>query len=623
MMKKIYKLGILAAIILSTFQLYTGVLGSFTPMVQRGIHLFLVLFLAVFLFKKKTRVDVIALLLTIVLAIMILPGFTPDAQYQRGALGPTQWEIVSGWGLIILVLFVTQRVLGWPIVAVAITFIVYAFVSPYLPGILFHTGVSLSDLSNHLVWTTEGIFGLPLGVSATFVALFILFGVLLEETGAGKFFIDVSYAVAGRIKGGPAQTAIVSSALMGSISGSAVSNVVTTGNITIPLMKKSGYTSRMAGAIESVASTGGQITPPVMGAVAFVMADMTGIPYATIVLAAIIPALLFYISLGTNVYLEANKLGLEGLKKEELPQIKEVMKKGFYLTTPIIVLIICIVGFQYSPTKSAVYTIAVTALILIMQGWFREKQFPIRSIVRALKRGGEMLVPVATACATAGIVIGVVGATSLGVRFSQSLIDLSGGHIWLVLLLMMIACLILGMGLPTTAAYIITAVLGAKALVELGVPLIAAHMFILYFAILSFITPPVSIAAFAAAGIAESDPIKTGFSAWRLGLAGFIIPYMFVSHPAILGQGSLLEVTFYSIVALLGVVSLAVVMNGWCLTQISVLERAIWLLAAILLLIPETITSVIGLSLFAIGLFIQFRRKKEKLSLAIQHTKVN
>lgn len=605
------------ALLLSFFHLYTGFFGNFTPMIQRGIHLFLVLLIAFFLYPSRRGAkfgwwDAVLIGVSLVLTFLMLPGFTPQSQLDRGVMGLTDLEMVLGWGLIALTLVATRRVLGWPIVAIALVFLIYAFVGPYLPGILFHTGLDFEDLSSYLVWTTEGIFGMPLGVSATFVALFILFGVLLEETGAGKFFIDLAYAVAGRMRGGPAQTAVVSSALMGSISGSAVSNVVTTGAFTIPLMKQTGYSSRVSAAIEAVASTGGQIMPPVMGAVAFVMADMTGLGYANVMLAALIPAILYYIAVSATVYFEAGKAGLKKTPKSELPNAWEVFRKGFYLFTPLLVLIVCLVFFQYSPTLSAMYTIVVTAVLLILQSLIKEKSLPFAALIRSLQKGGELLVPVATACATAGIIIGIVGATGLGVKFSQSLIDLAGGFLPLALILMMIACIILGMGLPTTAAYIITAVLGAQALVEMGISLMAAHLFILYFAILSFITPPVALAAYAGAGIAKSDPFKTGFTAWRIALPSFFIPYLFVYNTALLGEGPIGEVIWVFFTATIGVISISASTTGWLMCKLGLVERILWFAMAILLLIPEVYTDLAGFICLAAGLWIQMVKRKKK-----------
>lgn len=608
----------IVAVSLSLYHLYTGIMGNFTPMMQRGIHLFFVLLLVFFLYtfkgkKKKFQwYNVVFIIVTIVLAVTMIPGFTPTAQFERGAMGPTDVEVLQGIVLMLLILIATKMVLGWAMVIIAFTLILYSFIGPNLPGILYHTGVSSHELSSYLVWTTEGIFGTPLAVAATFVALFILFGVLLEETGAGKFFINLSYGLVGRFRGGPAQTAVVSSALMGSISGSSVSNVVTTGTFTIPLMKKTGYPKHVSGGIEAVASTGGQIMPPVMGAVAFVMADMMGVGYANVILAALIPALLFYVALSSGVYFEARKAGLQKKHKSELPRVFELFKNGFYLFTPIVVLIICIVGLNWSPSRSALITIGVTFLILIIQGVIKEKKFPFGTLIRSLRKGSEMLVPVSTACATAGIMIGIFGVTGLGVRFSQSLIDLAGGVVFLALFFMMIACIILGMGLPTTAAYIITAVLGAQALVELGVPLMAAHLFILYFAILSFITPPVALSAYAASGIAESDAMRTSVSAWRLGLSGYIIPYMFVYNTHLIGEGSFLEILLAVIPAALGVISFSVVTTGWMLEKTNLLERSTMFVAAVCLLIPIFYINILAV-VFLIPVIIN-QLKKVKIN---------
>ncbi|MGY4688512.1 TRAP transporter permease [Salibacterium sp. K-3] len=618
MSRIVTRITFLIAIALSIFHLYTGVMGSFTAMMQRGIHLFLILLLVFLLYSfksKSTRMswfNIFLLISTIILAIMTLPGLTPDAQMSRGTMGPTSFEEGQAWSLIILILIATKLVLGWAMVIIASLLIGYSFLGPYLPSILYHTGVSPSRLSEQLVWTTEGIFGTPLAVASTFVALFILFGVLLEETGAGKFFINLAYAAAGRFRGGPAQTAVLSSGLMGSISGSSVSNVATTGTFTIPLMKKMGYPNYIAGGIEAVSSTGGQIMPPVMGAVAFVMADMTGLSYAEIILAALIPAMLFYVALSTGVYFEARKAGLEKKNKSELPNAIELLKNGFYLFVPLIVLIICILGLEWSPSRSALFTIASTFIILITQSIVKEGKFPIHRIFHSLQRGAQMLIPVSTACATAGIMIGIFGATGLGIRFSQSLIDLASGMLIPALLLMMLACLILGMGLPTTAAYIITAVLGAKALVELGVPLIAAHLFILYFAILSFITPPVALSAFTASGIAASKAMKTSISAWRLGLSGYIIPFMFVYNSHLLGEGNFGEILTAAIPAIFGVGLLSIATTGWLVVKTNFIERLLIFTAAVLLVIPDYITATISLVFFLPVLFFQLKKAKQQ-----------
>ncbi|GAK12194.1 TRAP transporter permease [Geomicrobium sp. JCM 19039] len=607
-------IGVIAAISLSLFHIYTGVMGNFTPMLQRGIHIFLILFLAFSIYSYKGKqirwYNMILLVVTLVLAMLTLPQFSPTAQFDRGVIGPSQMEIIQGWALIVLILIATKFVLGWAMTIIATVFLSYAFIGPYLPGILYHTGVSATSLSDNLIWTTEGVFGTPLGVAATFVALFILFGVLLEETGAGEFFIDLSYAVAGRFRGGPAQTAVVSSALMGSIQGSSVSNVVSTGNFTIPLMKKTGYSKEVAGGIEAVASTGGQIVPPVMGAVAFVMADLTGLGYATIVLAAVIPAFLFYVALSSAVYFEARKAGLEKKHKSELPSIPATLKNGFYLFAPLVVLIYCLVVLELSPSLSALITIVATFMILVVQSAIKERTIPIKSTYNVLKRGAEILVPVSVACATAGVLIGIFGATGLGIRFSQGLIDLSGGMLIPALLLMMLACIILGMGLPTTAAYIITAVLGAQALVSLGVPLIAAHMFILYFAIMSFITPPVALSAFAAAGIANGDALKTSVSAWRLGLSGYIIPFMFVYNPSLLGEGSAIEVAAALVPAIIGVISLSISTSGWFLERMNIVERVVMFGAAVLFLIPNLTTTAFAIALLLAVFWYQLRKSK-------------
>jgi TRAP transporter 4TM/12TM fusion protein len=437
----------------------------------------------------------------------------------------------------------------------------------------------------------------------------------LDKLGAGNFFIQLALALTGRRRGGPALTSVVASGLMGSISGSSVSNVVTTGTFTIPLMKRTGYTPLFAGAVEAVASTGGQIMPPVMGAGAFVMAELLGTSYANIAMAAAIPAVLYFASVGLMVYFEAQRRQLKVLKGDDVPSAAKTLRTGYHLLIPLAVLVYLLVVRQLSPMLAGFYatcTLVATASIFIVT---REKRLPWREIIAALEQGITTAVPVAMACASAGLVNGVVSLTGLGVRFTQMVIHMSGGVLWLGGLLTMVACIILGMGLPTTAAYIITAVLGVPALTDMGVSPLQAHMFIFYFAIISFITPPVAISAYAASGIAETNAMKTGFQSFKLGLAGFIVPFLFLYSPSIVLEGSMVNIIINSLTALLGVTALAGGLVGWFFMPLPPWLRLVFLASAIALIVPNVLASVAGVApLVIVPLLVMARRKTAAVS---------
>jgi len=599
----------------SIFHIYTALFGVLTPILQGGIHLFTLLALGLLIYRVKKTNDqqepafrwhnVLLFFTVVIIALLFLTRLSPDEILNRGIMGPTRIEQVLGLIILLLVLEGTRRTIGLPIVMVAVFFIIYALFGRYMPSVIAHKGYSIWRLIDNLVWTTQGIFGVPIAVSSTFVIIFILFGSMLDKLGAGAFFINFAYALTGHRKGGPAQTAVIASGFMGSISGSSVSNVVTTGAFTIPLMKKTGYSSEYAGAVEAVASTGGQIMPPVMGAAAFVMADMLGVPYYRIALSAAIPALLYFISVGFMVYFRACRKGLEGIDKQELPSASKVLKEGYYVVIPLIALIYFLFIRMYSPMRAGVFTIFVLVAVSFIWTFFREKRFLFKELFDALVHGAKIAIPVAMACASAGIVIGIVSLTGLGVRFTQLIISLSGGYLFPALLLTMVACIILGMGLPTTAAYIITSVLAVPALTSLGIPVMAAHLFILYFAIISFITPPVAISAFAASGIAGSDSMKTGFTAFRIGIAGFIVPFMFVYGPSLIFIGEWWLILMNTAKALLGVVLLAGALEGWFFNRpLKPVYRIFIGLAAVFLIFPRLWSGLVGLAFMLISFLL-------------------
>jgi TRAP transporter 4TM/12TM fusion protein len=456
--------------------------------------------------------------------------------------------------------------------------------------------------------TTEGIFGVPLGVSASYIYLFIFLTAMLEKSGMGQFLLDLAMALMGRYTGGPAKTAVLASGLMGTLSGSAVANVAGTGTFTIPLMKANGYKPHFAGAVEACASSGGQLMPPIMGAAAFIIAEFLGIPYIAVVIAALAPALLYYLGVMMGVHFEAARLGLVGLPKERLPQLKAVLKEGWPLLLPLIVLVYFLGVLQYTPVRSAFYAIVVMFVV----SYFKRSTYitPAR-LVEGIRAAGRNILTVALACAAAGLVIGSINLTGLGLKLSAFIIELSGGNLLLALVLTMIISLVMGMGLPTTAAYIVVGTMAAPALIKMGLPDIAAHLFVFYFAIISAITPPVALAAYAAAGIAKDDPMRIGFTALRLGLAAFIVPFMFAYSPRLVAIGTPAEILWSVFTACVGVVALAAGVIGYCVKPASVFERVLFGAGAILLIHGGLLTDALGFILVAAALAMQWGKGKK------------
>ncbi len=610
------------AISMSLFHYYTAAMGVLVAMQQRAVHLMFAMVLAFLLWPATKRLskhklpwyDVVLALLGVGVCLYLLLNY--EALIFRAGL-PTSMDIYVGIVAILLVLEIARRAVGPELPLVALAFIVYARFGQWMPGLLIHRGYSLRSIVDHLFLTTEGIFGIPLGVSSTFVFLFILYGAFLEKTGVGQFFIDLAFAATGHMRGGPAKTAVLASGLMGSISGSSVANTVTTGAFTIPAMKKVGYSPEFAGAVEAAASTGGQIMPPVMGAAAFIMAEMTGIAYIDIVKAAAIPAILYFLGVGTMVHLEAVKTGLKGLPKSMLPRAGETLRRGWYLIIPLFTIIYFLMVGR-SPFWAAFQSINIAVLVALL-GFLLKRDFKsgkalILGIPKAFENGARSAVGVAAACACAGIVVGVVTLTGLGLKFAHLVIQVAGGNLLLTLFLTMIASIILGMGLPTTAKYIVLATMAAPALVKLGVPLIAAHLFIFYFGIMADITPPVALAAYAGAGIAGGNAMKTGLTAVKLALAAFLIPYIFAISPGLL----LIDVTWLEAVhniatALMGIIALATAVQGYFIVPALLWERVLLFAAALGLIDPGLLTDTFGLvALGVVYLAQRSRREKER-----------
>ncbi len=621
-------LGIIAIIIsiiaisMSIFHFYTGGFGLWLALKQRALHLAFTLALIFLLYpttKKgigsdKLKVPIWDIVLaTLGAAVSLyLIVFYKDLVLRSGL--PTRIDLLMGAIAILLVLEGTRRAIGPELPIVVVVFLIYSYLGPYMPGFFAHRGYSLERIIEHLYMGTEGIFGIPLGVSSTFVFLFILFGAILNKTGMGKFFIDMSMALAGHTTGGPAKVAVIASGFMGSINGSSVANTVTTGSFTIPLMKSIGYDKNFAGAVEAAASTGGQILPPVMGAAAFVMSEFLEIPYIKIAAAAVIPAVIYYIAVMTMVHLEACKHGLRGLPREKLPKAKDVLREKGHLILPIIGLVYFLVKGN-TPLFSAFWAIVMSIAISMVK---KDTRLTLKDLLQAFEDGARGALGVAAACACAGMVVGVVTLTGLGLKIASGLVALGGGNLLLTLFFTMIASILLGMGLPTTAKYIILSIMAAPALVQLGVLPLAAHLFILYFGVIADVTPPVAVAAYAGAGIAGGNTMKTGLNALRLAIAGFMIPFIFALDPGLLGlSGTWFHTIILILTSLAGVLALGSAAGGYLLTRTKPFERVLLAVSAFLLVTPNIITDIPGVIILAAVMYFQYLRQRRQQPVTV------
>ena len=608
------------------FHLYAAGFSPFTALIQRPVHLALMAalgFLGVGVQRKRrasaaaevveadgdttdpvdeeesVSSDELNWLNWVLAGITVLVcGYlaSQNQQLVSRSANPTQLDLIAGGVLILLVLELARRATGWGLVTVCLLALGYAFAGPYLPGFLAHRGYGVVRLVEQLFLSTEGIWGVPLGVSADFVYLFVLFGAVLDVAGGGALLIALANRVAGRTRGGPAKTAAVASALMGSLSGSAVANVVTTGSFTIPLMKRAGFRPFFAGAIEAAASTGGQLMPPVMGAGAFILATWTNIPYLEVAAAAVIPAILYYAALIAAIHFRAGRMGIEPAGTGDVEKISDRL----HLLLPLAAIVI-LLGMGRSPMRAAFWGVTSAFVMAYLRPATRPSLPEIRTV---MERAGRGAVQVAAACAAAGIVVGVASLTGIGLRMSELIIQVSGGNLLSALMLTALGSIVLGMGLPTTAAYVVLAALGAPALVQLGVPLLAAHLFIFYFGCISNVTPPVSLAAFAAAGISGAPPLKTAMTAAVLAGAGFVVPFMFVYGPPLLLVGTIPEITLAFVSAIVGVTALAAAGMGFARRPIVWWERVILFVAALALVLPGLATDGAGL----VGVVVVFSR---------------
>jgi TRAP transporter 4TM/12TM fusion protein len=628
------------AVSLSLFQLYTAGITALTALVQRSIHLGAILSLTFLLkapFKSARKdkltvwvlLDWVLVLASVTCTFYICYNLT-DIFKRQGDWLPSDL-LVSVVGTL-LVLEACRRVIGLVMTGICLTAILYAHFGPYMPELIIHKAYSIERIATTLWLTTEGIFGIPIGVAATFVFVFVLFGAFLESTGGGNFFIELAYSITGRFSGGPAKTAVVASGFLGSISGSAVGNVVATGSFTIPMMKKVGYRPHVAGAIEAAASTGGQLMPPIMGAGAFLMAEFTETSYLTIVKVALVPAIMYYLTVLCFVHFEAKKYGLAGQPKENLPRAMKVLREGLHFIIPVLILIYVLMA-NYSPMMAgfvAVLSTVATSLAANSIRWAASArrhphadpdrlslaQFGLQEFKQtlgALEKGARNAVMVSVACAAAGIIVGMVTLTGMGLKFSSLVIDLSFGIEALAILLIGAASLVLGMGLPVTASYIVLATLAGPALLDMGIPLLVAHMIVFWYSQDANVTPPVSLASFAGAGIAGANPMRTAFTSWKLAKGLYIIPLIMAYRP-LLGMGEnyeLLhwEVVFTMVTTTLGLVAFASALERYFIRRATWLETGLFTLGAAGLFWPQAWGDLLGFIAFMSAVALQKFRK--------------
>ena len=602
-------------LVMSLFHIYVLAFRAIDPWYFRTLH---VVFGGILIFalvpgwrgagrKSPHLVDYLLILMLVAPTTYMFIDFD-DWIYRVGVV-PTNWDFFFSALFVISVWEMARRATGWPLAILAALFVLYAHFGNYLPGLFYHKGYSWPRIATYL-FSLDGILSLPVLASAHYIFLFVLFGAFVEASGAGKFFVDFARCAAGRLRGGPAKVSIISSALIGTASGSSVANVVVDGVFNIPLMKASGFRAAVAGAVEAMNSTGGQIVPPVMGAGAFLMAEILGVPYPQVALAAVIPALMYFTSAYWMIDFYSASAGLRGMKREELPVFRRLMAEKGYLLVPLIVLLVSLMVLMYSPYRSALYAI----VCLIVMSWVRKiTRMGFKDIVQTLANGARGSMEIIATCAVAGVIVGVLSQTGLGQKFAMIIFNYSGGNLLLALIFTMVIAIILGMGMPTTAAYAIAASVLAPALVrEFQVPPMAAHLFIFYYACMSALTPPVALASFAAAAIASARSWDVGVQGMRFALAGFLVPFMFIYGPAMVLQGSGLEIALSIVTGLLGTMSLGASVQGWLLVRATPLQRVILLIAALALIKPGWLTDLIGFGLLLLIVGLQYLTMKKR-----------
>lgn len=594
------------AVIGALYHLYILNFNPIDPWVFRSTHLVFGTVLGFMLYpgwRSKTNkvhaIDWVLIILSIYIGYYIYANL--DQLVFRFGVTPTDLDFFIALAGLLLVFELTRRTSGWMLPALALVFVAYVFLGPYLPGILNHAGYSVERFTTY-VYGLDGVFGVTTDVSSKYIILFIIFGAFLQMSGVGQYFINVAFSIAGGLRGGPAKVAIFSSGLMGMINGTSAGNVVATGSLTIPLMKKTGYRAKFAAATEATASAGGQLLPPIMGAGAFLMAEITGIPYSEIIIAALIPAILYFVSVYFMVDLQAVKEGMRGLPRKQLPSFSYIIKK-LYLFIPVVLLIVLLVsGF------SVIYAGTVGIISCFVLSLFsKETRMGLKKVLQALELGMKDAIQLIAIVACAGIIVGVISLTGIGQRFSTMLLSIADNSLLLALIFAMVISIILGMGMPTTAAYAVAASAVVPGMIKMGFEPLFAHMFVFYYAVISAITPPVALAAFAAAGISRTDPMKTGVRAFQIGLAAFIVPFMFYYSPELLlMSGSGFRIALATVTALIGVYLLAAAVQAWFFgRRASWYTRILLLVASLLFMISSLQTDLIALGIVAVVIVIQ------------------
>ncbi len=617
------KIAFLVAIGMTLFHLYTGFFGLFDFVTQRGVHLGFALTLVLLTqplykhffgekfagspaFRGVCRIIDLALVALTWVAWWMAQD---EVHHLTERLSQTTWmAYFAGFVLGIVVLECARRVLGYVMPVLAIIFVAYALAGPYLPWAIAHRGYSLRRICSFLATDLDGLFGTTMSVSATVIFMFVMFGAFLQSSGCSDFINNLAISLTGKIKSGPALSAVVGSGLMGSINGSAVANVVGTGTFTIPLMKSRGYRPAFAGGVEAVASTGGQILPPVMGSGAFLLAAFTETQYIYICIAAAIPALLYYWGCGVAVVSQSELADIQLLDSRDVPKSREVMKSGWIYLLIIAILLYCLLIAQYSPLYSALWATCAVPVVMLFD---REKRFTPKDILPAMAKSAFSSMSIVIGCACAGFVVGMVSLTGIGVIFGDMMIQAAHGMLFPSLLFTAITCVILGMGLPTTSAYVIAASILAPSLIKLGLTPLTAHLFVFYFACLSAITPPVALAAYAGAGIAKTSPMTTAIEACKLGFAGFMVPFAFCYNPAMMMQGSVVEIISVTVSAIVGTAVISAAFQGWLLWRLRNWESLIFIVSGLLMFIPGTLTDVVGLSLTVLMILANAKKWKK------------
>ena len=606
------KVSLILAICFVAFHLYTAAFGTMPGIAQKSIHLgfLLVIFYINAMVDSEKRWEQIFLG---IMALFALGGcayitiLDENLQLRAGIVYAS--DILFAILLIIAIFEACRRKMGNPLVIITLVFVAYAFLGKYIPGFLNQPGMTLKKFTSLVYLTTDGIFGSPLYASASYVVLFVLLGAIMSVSGIGDYMTNLATSLFGHMRGGPAKVAVVASGFFGSISGSPTANVIGTGTFTIPMMKKNGFEPEFAAAVEATASTGGAIMPPIMGSTAFIMAEMLGIPYTAVAKAALIPAILYFLAVLFGVDIYAAKHGLKGIPRSQLPKVRSMLKQ-IYMLAPLIFLIFCMAVFNMTIVRSGLLTIIVTLVLveinpktrMTKEQWL---QIPVQTVKSAVSVG--------IACAMAGIIRGVIMGGGLGYRISSILTSVAGTSMLLLLVLTMVVSLIMGMGVPTTAAYLVLASLVAPTMIQLGIPPLAAHMFIFYFGCISSITPPVALAAYAGAGLAGCDPNKTGYKAFRLAFCSFLMPYLFVYNPVLLMEGGVLDILWSLVTALIGAYLLASGFEGFFFRwSLKWFERPLMILGAVMLIVPGMVTDLVGIAIIVVEFVTEFMFKRSE-----------